>query len=126
MLIKAGSVLLVPRAPHATADVSGQVADHGQLALTPEPVLRRTVIRAGKNDSVASLARRYQVSSNSVADWNKVSVSAGFKPGQSVVLFLPKASAPVATAHRAQPRARPVQTAQATTRSTPPQGHPKR
>ncbi|MBU3739651.1 MAG: LysM peptidoglycan-binding domain-containing protein [Rhodoferax sp.] len=126
MVIKAGSVLLVPRAPHTTADVSGQVADHGQLALTPEPVLRRTVIKAGKNDSVTSLARRYRVSTSALADWNKVSVSAGFKPGQSVVLFLPKANAPATPAPRAQPPARTIRTARATARPTPPQGPPKR
>ena len=35
MLIKAGSTLVVPRAPHVQADVSDHLADNGSLALAP-------------------------------------------------------------------------------------------
>ena len=47
--------------------------------LTPEQVTRRTTVRARKNDSVASIARRYRLSAASVADWNDVKTSAAFK-----------------------------------------------
>jgi membrane-bound lytic murein transglycosylase D len=89
MLIKAGSVLIVPRRGSTQSDVAEHVADNGQLSLAPEIVTRRTVVRAGKRDTVASIARRYRLSAMQVADWNDVGTSAAFKPGQQVVLHLP-------------------------------------
>ncbi len=89
MLIKAGSALMVPRATTTVEDVSSQIADNGQLAFTPEIVTRRTTVRAGKRETVASIARRYRVSVDNVADWNDVKKNASFKSGQSVVMYLP-------------------------------------
>jgi membrane-bound lytic murein transglycosylase D len=89
MVIKAGSSLLVKRSTHLDTDVTLHLADNGQLSLAPDVVLKRTTIKAGKKDTVASLAERYRVSAASVADWNKVNASAAFKAGQQVVLFLP-------------------------------------
>ncbi|WP_119965895.1 transglycosylase SLT domain-containing protein [Simplicispira lacusdiani] len=89
MLVKAGSALIVPRSNTAHADVTEKVADNGQIALAPEIVTRRTVVRASKGDTVASLARRHRVSPANVADWNDVKASAAFKAGQQVVLYLP-------------------------------------
>ncbi|HEX7888196.1 MAG TPA: transglycosylase SLT domain-containing protein [Ramlibacter sp.] len=88
MLIKAGSVLIVPR-KNAAQDVPDHVADNGQLSLAPEAAMRRTVIRAGKRDTVASIASRYKLSASQVADWNNVGASAAFRAGQQVVLHLP-------------------------------------
>lgn len=89
VLIKAGSTLLVTRTNGLSSDVSERVADNGQLTLAPEIILKRRVVKAGKKDSVASIARRYQLSPDSVADWNKVSASSVFKAGQAVVVYLP-------------------------------------
>ena len=89
MLIKAGSTLLVPRSGTSEIDVTSHVADNGHVSLAPEVVMRRTTVKARKGESVASIAKRYGLSSASVADWNKVSASAAFKAGQSVVVFLP-------------------------------------
>jgi membrane-bound lytic murein transglycosylase D len=89
MLIKAGSTLLVPRAASREEDVAIHVAENGQMNLAPDIVLHRTVVKAGRTDSVASLARRYKVSEASVAEWNRVAVAGVFKAGQQVVLFLP-------------------------------------
>jgi membrane-bound lytic murein transglycosylase D len=89
MMIRAGSTLLVPRPAGLSRDVTLRIADNGQLSLSREVVLRRTVIKAGKNDTVASIAKRYRVNAASVADWNKVSTSASFKPEQHVVMYLP-------------------------------------
>ena len=89
VVIKAGSSLLVPRPTQLVADVAEHVADNGQLSLAPDTILKRTVLKARKKDSVASLAKRYRVSPASVAEWNKVSASAVFKAGQQVVMFLP-------------------------------------
>ncbi|MCW5286735.1 LysM peptidoglycan-binding domain-containing protein [Verminephrobacter eiseniae] len=88
MRIKAGSALMVPRSG-ASQDVSSHLADNGQLGLTPEPVTRRTTVRAGKGDTVASIARRYKLAAASVARWNGVRAHAAFKTGQSVVVYLP-------------------------------------
>ncbi|MDP2164492.1 MAG: transglycosylase SLT domain-containing protein [Hydrogenophaga sp.] len=89
VVIKAGSSLLVPRSIRIEADVAVHVADNGQLSLAPDALLKRTVLKAGKKDSVASLAKRYRISPASIADWNQISPSAAFKAGQQIVLFLP-------------------------------------
>jgi len=89
MLIRAGSTLLVPRAVTVLADVTSRVADNAQLSLAPEASTRRTTIKAGKQDTVGSIATRYRVKAADVARWNSVDVSARFEPGASVVLELP-------------------------------------
>ncbi|MFT3857018.1 MAG: transglycosylase SLT domain-containing protein [Aquabacterium sp.] len=90
MLVKAGSALLVPRAAHREQDVSEAIADNAMMALAPDlPSMRRTSIRAGKRDTVASIARRYRVSPQMVAQWNRTSPSAGFKRGQNIVVYVP-------------------------------------
>ena len=89
MLIKAGSVLIVPRGQRNDEDVASHVADNGQLALAPETVTRRTVVKAGKHETVASIAKRYRLAPAQVAEWNNVSASSAFKIGQQVVLHLP-------------------------------------
>jgi membrane-bound lytic murein transglycosylase D len=88
MLIKAGSTLLVPRGNALLADVSSTVADTATLALAPEaPPLRKTSLKAGKKDSVASVAKRYHVAPAQVAEWNHVAPGASFTPGQTVVVY---------------------------------------
>jgi membrane-bound lytic murein transglycosylase D len=92
MRIRAGSALLVRRSASLNNDVTAHVANNGYLTLAPDVVLRRTVVKAGKKDNVATMARRYSVSAQVLANWNKVSTSASFKRGQSVVLYLPAKS----------------------------------
>jgi membrane-bound lytic murein transglycosylase D len=89
MLIRAGSTLLVRRSAGVVADVSVQVADKGQLSLAPEVTLRKTTVRAGRGDTVATLSKRYAVSPSALAGWNKVTTSASFHSGQMVALYLP-------------------------------------
>ena len=89
MLIKAGSVLIVPRSATVQNDVTSHVADHGQLNLSPERVTRRTTVKAGKHDTVASIAKRFRLSPAQVAEWNSVAASAAFSPGHQVVVYLP-------------------------------------
>jgi membrane-bound lytic murein transglycosylase D len=97
MLVKAGSTLLVPRDAHRQADVSIDVADNATMALAPDvPPLRKVSLRAGRNDSVASVARRHHVSAVQLAQWNGTSPAASFKPGQTITLFVAGA------AHRTQ------------------------
>jgi membrane-bound lytic murein transglycosylase D len=89
MLIKAGSTLLIPRDAKVESDVSEKVADHGQINLAPDIVLRKTAVKARKGETVASLARRYKLSAAQVAQWNGTNASAALKAGQSVVVYLP-------------------------------------
>ena len=111
VVIKAGSSLLVPRSNTMNQDVGVKIADNGQLSLAPEVIQKRTLVRAGKGETVATIARRYKVGTDQVAQWNKVGMSASFKPGQQVVVFLPNASqarkpngTARAPAHRPAPR----------------------
>ncbi len=89
MLVKAGSTLLVPRSAKVINDVTSHVAENGQLSLAPEIVTRRVNVKARKGETVATLARRYRVSTLEVADWNQITAHSSFNLGQSVVLFLP-------------------------------------
>jgi len=98
MMIRPGSALLVPRAAHTGQDVTSQVADSGQVSLSPEIVLKKVVVRAGRNASVAAIATRYKVTVANVAQWNHVSTTAAFKSTQSVILFLPQGQANQAVA----------------------------
>jgi membrane-bound lytic murein transglycosylase D len=110
MVIRAGSSLLVPRSDKMKLDVTMHVADNGQLSLAPETVLRRTILKAGKNESVKSIAKRYRLSTASVADWNKVNESASFKPGQSVVVYLkPQPRRKASASQRARSKSKSTQ-----------------
>ena len=104
MLIKAGSALIVPRSA-TMQDVSEHVADTAQLSLSPEIVNRKAAVKAGKRDTVASIAKRYGVSASNVADWNDLKVNAGFKVGQQVVLYLPVRMAASRSADRSKVQA---------------------
>lgn len=90
MLVKAGSTLLVPRKSlRAEDDVSLQVANNASISLTPEvPPTHRVSIKAGKRETVSSVARRYSVAPSQVAQWNRVHTTATFRPGQLIVLYL--------------------------------------
>ncbi len=99
MLVKAGSTLLVPRSAQRVTDVSEQIADNATMSLAPDvPPLKRVALRAGKRDTVASVAKRYKVSAAQVASWNKVAATAKFKPGSTVVVFVPQKRGGKATA----------------------------
>jgi membrane-bound lytic murein transglycosylase D len=107
VVIRAGSSLLVPRSEQTSHDVAVQVADNGQLSLAPEVVLKQMVVKAGKAESVASIARRYRLNAAQVAQWNKMAVTESFKPGQSILLYFPPKAYPKSnTASQGKPRAK--------------------
>jgi membrane-bound lytic murein transglycosylase D len=93
MMIRPGSALLVPRGMHTEQDVTSHVADTGQVSLSPEIVLTKTIVRAGKGATVANIALKYKVTAANVAQWNSVSTSASFKNKQPVILYLPRSQA---------------------------------
>ena len=92
VVITTGSTLLVPRNARMAQDVAVHVADNGQISLAPEILTRRTVVKARKGESVASVAKRYGLTPSSVAEWNKTGAKSAFKAGQQIVLFLPHQS----------------------------------
>ena len=98
MLVKAGSTLLVPRQGKLDFDVPDHLADHAQLLLKEEIILVRTQVRARKGDTLARVAQRYQVGADKVASWNDLSARSQLKPGQLLVLHLPKRAAAAASA----------------------------
>jgi membrane-bound lytic murein transglycosylase D len=123
MLIKAGSVLIVPRKSTVQSDVASHVADNGQLSLAPEIATRRTVVKAGRKDSVAAIARRYKLNPEQVAEWNNLGATSALKAGQQVVLHLPvraAARSPIrATAHHPPVRAAAKPAAKAPAKPAP-------
>ena len=94
MLVKSGSTLLVPRSAQHIADVSVAVADTAAMTLAPDlPPTRRVNMRVGKGgETVASVARRWHVSTSEVASWNHVSAGGRFAAGSTAVLFLPRST----------------------------------
>ncbi len=89
MLVKAGSALLVPRSQHRVQDVSEALADNAMMALAPDlPPLKRMTLKAGKRDTVASVAKRFRVNAQQVAQWNKVGAASTFKRGQTIVVYV--------------------------------------
>jgi membrane-bound lytic murein transglycosylase D len=100
VVIRAGSTLLIPRSARVDRDVTSKVADNGQISLAPEVVQKRLVVKAGKGDTVASIARKYRVSPANVAQWNKIAASASFKAGQQVVIYVSASSGKATTSNR--------------------------
>ncbi len=116
MVIKAGSTLLVPRLATMTDEVPLNVADNGHMALAPEALpTRRLLVRAGRSDSVASIARRYRVSQTAVANWNRTAVGARFARGHSIVVYVPLRGG-VQEAQNTSAAIRPVGYSSSTTR----------
>lgn len=115
MLVKQGSTLLVPRNASRDKDVSEHLADNASIMFAPDvPPLRRVSLKAGKGETVASVARRYRLGTTQVAQWNRVSTKATFKPGQAVVVYLRENQQVVAEAEPAKGRAKPAARATAT------------
>lgn len=133
MRVLGGSTLLVPRTAKRDQDVSEHLADNASINLAPDvPPLKRVTHKTGKGESVASVAARYKLSKSQVAQWNKVSSKASFKPGQVVVLFLNPAQAagPQRVASNAKPAQKPaarspVKPATARVASAKPAGQPQ-
>jgi membrane-bound lytic murein transglycosylase D len=107
--IKAGSTVLVPRAGGAATAVSGNVVNNARLSYAPEVVLRRITVRARKGETLAAIAKRYDLPTATVAGWNKQAAKPGaLKPGQPVALFLPVRAANKSAAARPAKKARAV------------------
>ena len=102
MVLKAGSTILVPRPEEQDKDIAEGVAESAMLAMEPDsPPTRRISVKAGKNDTLTSIAARNGVSVDQLKSWNKISRDTVAR-GQSLALHVPgqirvvRASAPAA------------------------------
>jgi membrane-bound lytic murein transglycosylase D len=95
MLVQAGSALVVPRPEERLHDVPEQLAENGHLTLASDMRgMRRVSFRAGRRgDSVEAIAKRYHVSAELVAHWNRVGVDGKFRTGQNIVVMVPAKTA---------------------------------
>ena len=86
------------------AAVASSVVNNAQVAFTPEVVLRRTVVRARKGDTIARVAARYDLPAGTVAGWNKSNAGAALKAGHAVVVYLPVRASSAAASESARHR----------------------
>ena len=97
MLVRAGSTLIVSRAPHKERDVPEHIADNAVLAFAPDvPNRRRIQVQARKGDTLATLARRHRVSAADLAQWNQLGRGSTLRAGQSLIVMAPAAPRRVA------------------------------
>lgn len=89
MMIKSGSVLLVPRTSAHLKDVASHIADNGKIAFAPEVtnVTRRTSVKVRKGDTMGKVAQRHGVSVSNLARWNNIKSSARLSAGQSLDIY---------------------------------------
>jgi membrane-bound lytic murein transglycosylase D len=108
MRLRAGATVVVPRAAHTAHDVAAHVANHGVMALVPEPrPPRRVVVRAGpQGETVAAMARRLRVTPAQLAQWNGVAPGGRFAAGARVVVLRSTVAPRSAAAPRASAAAR--------------------
>lgn len=100
MRLKAGSTVMIPRTDRHDQDISASLVDTAMLAVEPDvPDARRVVVKAGRKDTVSSVAHRYGVSVRQVQSWNKLSGSK-LVAGQSLVLMVRPNSPAAARAER--------------------------
>ncbi len=89
MRLKPGSTIVVPRTDDDDEDISADVAENAMLAIERDvPNTRKLVIRVRRQQSIETLADRYDVSVAQVRAWN-CTHRAMFMPGQVVVLHVP-------------------------------------
>lgn len=104
MVIKAGSVLIVPRSHEHTQDVTEKVADEARIQLAPDVTrtVRKTIKAHPKGESLAMFARRHGHSVNDLAQWNKLPTQAMLRPGQAVTVMSAVQASTTAPAKRTQ------------------------
>jgi membrane-bound lytic murein transglycosylase D len=90
MVLQAGSTVLVPISDQAAAkDITPEVADRATMMVVPDVITRRIVVKAGKRDTMASIARRNRVSVEQIKTWNNLR-SEKLASGQSLELHVPQ------------------------------------
>jgi membrane-bound lytic murein transglycosylase D len=89
MRLKPGSTIVVPRSDDDDEDISADVAQNAMLAVERDvPDTRKMLIRVRRQQSIGTLADRYNVSVAQIRAWNRTHRET-FMPGQVVVLHVP-------------------------------------
>ena len=108
MLLKAGSTILVPKteavlsAPSIETEITPELANNARLAVTPDvPDTKRIYVKAGKRDTLNSIANRYRVSVAQIKQWNGLQRDT-LANGQSLQLQVPYQAAAAAPARPRQ------------------------
>jgi len=93
MIVKAGSTILVPKtAKSSEENIPQQIAEDAQLRIErAEPGTRKIIVKIGKKDSLASVAKRYKLNVSDIKSWNDLNKDQ-IKPGQKLVLHIAKQS----------------------------------
>jgi membrane-bound lytic murein transglycosylase D len=108
MLVRQGSVLLIPRAGSHLRDVPENIVETASMALAPDlPPLRKVSVHAGRGETVASLARRYRINPAQIAAWNHLSPQSKLPQGHNVTLWLPASAFAGKSAKSSKSPARP-------------------
>ena len=127
MIVKAGSTILVPKSAKSSDDnIPLQIAEQAQLNIEKAGGNTRKIqINASRKDTLASIAKRYKISSDDIKSWNKLSKDQ-IKAGQKLVLHIPKSTATTRvakhnkTSHKSQltKQTKSRKTSQLTSKST--------
>ncbi|MBI1834346.1 MAG: LysM peptidoglycan-binding domain-containing protein, partial [Burkholderiales bacterium] len=100
MLVKAGSTLLVPKTERSNEEnIPQHIAEQAQLNLETGKRTRTLKLRTSSRDTLASLAKRYHVSTSDIKAWNQLKRDQ-IKAGQNLVLQIPITSSSKQAAKR--------------------------
>jgi membrane-bound lytic murein transglycosylase D len=90
MRLKAGSTILVPKSEYAgESDITREVADNATMSVEPDvPDSKRIIVTVGKQDTLASIARRHKTSIAQIKTWNSLNRDSVVK-GQRLELHVP-------------------------------------
>lgn len=93
MIVKAGSTILVPKtAKSSEENIPQQIAEDAQLRIErADPGTKKVVIKIGKKENLASIAKRYKLSVADIKSWNDLNKDQ-IKPGQKLVLHIAKST----------------------------------
>lgn len=74
MVLKEGSTILVPKTEETVEkDISPELADNATMIVVPDvPETRKIYVKVGRRDNLASIARRYHVSTGQIKSWNNL------------------------------------------------------
>lgn len=120
MVLKAGSTILVPKTEASSdADITPEIADNARLAIAPDvPDFRRIYVKAGKRDTLGSIAGRYRVTVAQIKQWNSLRHDT-LASGQKLQLQVPyRAAASVRVRQVVRSPARNMKKVQVVARNT--------
>lgn len=120
MVLKAGSTILVPKTEDTMEqDITQEVADNAHLAVAPDvPETRRIYVKAGRRDTLGSIASRYGVSVMQIKQWNGLRRDV-LSNGQSLQLQVPnRTAAPIRARQVVRAPARPIRRAPVLVKNT--------